>query len=86
MAKITLEISDELMSRLEQRSSSLQEIVTKALETYLETESLEITQTLTWQLCGSLEISELDPQYILGKDNQGRVITNYAENTDQVLY
>jgi hypothetical protein len=86
MAKITLEISDELMSRLEQRSSSLQEIVTKALETYLETESLEITQTLTWQLCGSLEISELDPQYILGKDNQGRVITNYAENIDQVLY
>ena len=86
MTQIAIEISDELMSRLEQQSYPIQEIVIKALENYIETESQDITKTLTWELCGSLEVSEPDPKYIIGKDSQGQVITNYAENVDRVLY
>jgi hypothetical protein len=127
MAQITIKIPDQLMSRLAQQSSSIQDIVIKALENYIngeqatgnreqelltprggerertnkllpiarslfplqkgvETESQEITKTLTWELCGSLEVSEPDSKYIIGKDSQGQVITNYAENVDQVIY
>jgi hypothetical protein len=52
----------------------------------IETEYQEITKTPTWELCGSLEVSEPDPKYIIGQDNQGQAITNYAENVDRVLY
>ena len=86
MAQITIKIPDKLMSRLAKQSSSIQDIVIKALENYIETESQEITKTRTWELCGSLEVSEPDPKYIIGKDTQGQVITNYAENVDQVIY
>jgi hypothetical protein len=86
MAQITIKIPDQLMSRLAQQSSSIQDIVIKALENYIEAESQEITKTLTWELCGSLEVSEPDSKYIIGKDSQGQVITNYAENVDQVIY
>ena len=86
MTQITIEITDELMCHLEKQNSPVQEIIIKALENYMKTESLEITKTLTWELCGSLEVSEPESKYIIGKDNQGQVITNYAANVDQVLY
>ena len=38
MTQITIEIPDELMSRLEQQSYPIQKIVIKALENYIETE------------------------------------------------
>ena len=86
MTRITIEIPDELMFRLKQESSPVQEIVIKAIENYIETELQEITKTRTWKLCGSLEVSEPDPKYIISKDNHDQVITNYAENVAQVLY
>jgi hypothetical protein len=86
MTQITIEIPDELMSLLEQKNSPLQEIVIKALENYVESESSEITKTRTWELCGSLSVSEPDPKYIIGEDDRGHIITNYAENIDEVLY
>lgn len=86
MTQITIEIPDQLMSRLKRQSSPVQEIIIKALESYIETESQELTKTRTWKLCGSLEVSQPDSKYIMGKNNQGQVITNYAENVDQVLY
>lgn len=86
MSQIVIEIPDELISRLKQQSSPIQEIVIKALETYIKTELQEITKTRTWELCGSLEVSEPESKYIIGKDNQNQVITNYAENVDKVLY
>ena len=86
MTKITIEIPDKLLSRLEQKTSPVQDLIIKALENYLETESLEITKTRTWELCGSLEIPNPDPKYIISQDNQGQSITNYAENIDEVLY
>jgi hypothetical protein len=75
MTQTTIEIPDKLMSWLEQQSFSVQEIVIKALENYIETESQDITKTRTWELCGSLEVSEPDPKYIIGKTPQGQVIT-----------
>lgn len=86
MTQITIEIPDKLMIYLEQKSYPIQEIVIKALEIYIETKSPEITKTRTWELCGSLKVSNPDSKYIIGKNNQGQVITNYAENDEQVLY
>jgi hypothetical protein len=74
------------MSCLEQQTSPVQGIVIKTLERYVETESPEITKTRTWELCGSLEVIEPDPKYIIGQDNQGQVTTNYAERIDGLLY
>jgi len=37
MTQILLEIPDELISRLQEQKSSVQEIVIKALENYLQT-------------------------------------------------
>jgi len=45
----------------------------------------DITQTRTWQLCGSLEIAEPEIQYTMGHDEKGQIITNYAENVDGIL-
>ncbi len=43
MTKITLEIPHELMSRIDTKQESLQDIFLKALENYLETENPNIT-------------------------------------------
>ncbi|MGH2593389.1 MAG: hypothetical protein ACRDGG_07745 [Anaerolineae bacterium] len=48
--------------------------------------AFDITRTQTWQLCGALEIAKPDPEYIVGQDEQGHVITNYAEHVDDILY
>jgi antitoxin component of MazEF toxin-antitoxin module len=45
----------------------------------------EISQTRTWELCGSLDIEKPDPRYIIAHDEHGRIITNYAEQIDDVL-
>jgi hypothetical protein len=45
----------------------------------------DITQTRTWELCGSLEIEKPDLRYVVARDLQGRIITDYAEHTDEVL-
>jgi hypothetical protein len=44
----------------------------------------DITKTSTWQLL--LEITEPDPEYVVGRDEQGNPVTNYAEHVDDVLY
>lgn len=86
MTQIMIEIPDDLISRLQEQNSSVQEIVIKALENYVKSQSSDITKTRTWELCGSFEITEPDSQYILGQNEQGKVITNYAENVDETLY
>jgi predicted DNA-binding antitoxin AbrB/MazE fold protein len=52
----------------------------------LSENEFDITKTTTWQLCGMLEIAEPDPEYVVGRDEQGNPITNYAEHVDDVLY
>jgi len=88
MTQILIEIPDELISRLQEQKSSVQEIVIKALENYVQAELPDITKTRTWELCGSLEIvqPEPKPKYIIGQDNRGQVVTNYAENIDEIIY
>ena len=86
MTQILLEIPDELISRLQEQKSSVQEIVIKALENYLQTKLPDITKTRTWELCGGLEINQPEPKYIIGQDNRGQVVTNYAENIDEIIY
>jgi hypothetical protein len=86
MTQIMIDIPDELISCLRQQNSSVQEVVIKALENYVQTELSDITKTRTWELCGSLEIAEPDSNYIIKDDNQGKIVTNYAENVDEILY
>jgi len=88
MPSLTIEIPDELMARLARMGRPVQDVVVQALERYVQAEdfAFAITQTRTWQLCGALEVSEPEPEYVCGRDEQGQVITDYAEHVDDVLY
>jgi hypothetical protein len=85
MNKVTLEIPDQLMNQLQNQSDSLQNILLKALEAYLAVEPSNLIKTKTWELCGSLEIPNPDPEFII-KDQQAELSTNYAEHIDDSLY
>jgi hypothetical protein len=86
MASLQIEIPDSLMARLESTGQPVQDVVLKALQQYVETEGFSLTKTQTWQLCGSLEIKDPAPFYVVGKDEQGQPMTNYAEHIDEALY
>ena len=77
-----------LTSEASRRSATLDQIVRQVLERYAEAEgtAFDITQTRTWQLCGTLEVAEPDPEYVVRRDEQGNVVTNYAEHVDELLY
>lgn len=84
MNQITLEIPDQLMNQLQNKTDSIQHILLKALEDYLTKEESNITKTQTWELCGSLEITKPEQEFIIS-DND-KLSTNYAEHIDDVLY
>jgi len=90
--RIQLELPPTLYLRLTgeaaRRSVSLDQVVQQALERYAESEvtAFDITQTRTWELCGTLKVAEPDPEYVVRHDEQGNVITNYAEHVDDLLY
>ena len=77
-----------LVNEASRRSAPLDQVVRQMLEDFAQTEKPEfdITQTRTWQLCGALEVSEPDFEYVVGRDAQGHEITNYAEHADDLLY
>jgi hypothetical protein len=77
-----------LASEASRRSATLDQVVRQALERYAEAEvmTFDITQTRTWQLCGTLEVAEPDPEYVVRHDEQGKVVTDYAERVDDLLY
>lgn len=83
--RIQLDLPPALYRRLTgeaaRRSVTLDQVAQQALERYAEAEAtaFDITQTRTWQLCGTLEVAEPDPEYIVKHDEQGHVVTNYAE-------
>ncbi|MEA5616251.1 hypothetical protein VB711_00135 [Cronbergia sp. UHCC 0137] len=85
MNKITLEISDQLMNQLQNQTDSVQNILLKALEEYLAKEQLGFLKTKTWELCGSLEIPNPEPEFTT-KLQDSKLSTNYAEHIDEVLY
>ena len=88
MTKVTIEIPDRLMSQLESTGYPLQDIVLKALERYVESEetTFNITKTQTWELCGTFQVAEPEAEYIVGNDERGKIITNYGEKVDDILY
>jgi hypothetical protein len=88
MSSLTLEIPDELMTQIERIGLALQDIVVQALERYVQAKSSAflIPQTRTWQMCGTLKVSEPEPEYVCGHDEKGQIITDYAEHVDKVLY
>ncbi|MFB2937581.1 hypothetical protein ACE1B6_20220 [Aerosakkonemataceae cyanobacterium BLCC-F154] len=88
MTKVTIEIPEQLISQLEGTGYPLQDIVLKALERYVESEdsTFNITKTRTWELCGTFQVVEPEAEYIVGQDEQGKIITNYGENVDDILY
>lgn len=56
MNTITLNIPDRLMNQIQGRSETIEFLLLKALEDYLQKESFDIRQTKTWELCGSIEV------------------------------
>ena len=86
MAKLTLEIPDALLSQLQESGQSVQDTVLRAVEQYIRSQTVPITQTQTWQLMGTLEIADPAPAFVVAQDDQGRPITNYAERIDDILY
>ena len=88
MTAVTITIPDHLMSQLIAQDKPLEESILQAIEEYVgSTQStFDLTQTETWQLCGTLEITNPSPHEISGYDEQGKAITNFAEQVDEVLY
>jgi len=86
MTTLSIEIPDELISQLELTGYSVQDLVVRAIERYVQVDLPTITESRTWQLCGSLTVSDPALEYIVGEDQQGKTITNYAEKVDDVLY
>lgn len=46
----------------------------------------DLTKTETWNLVGALTVTEPDSKYVVGVNETGESITNYAEHVDDVLY
>ncbi|MGF1675341.1 MAG: hypothetical protein ACFCUV_16900 [Rivularia sp. (in: cyanobacteria)] len=79
MAKLTIDIPDELVSQVKSTGYPIEAVLLKALTQYLANNlvSKSITETRTWQLCGHFTVS---------KNTDVTEITNYAEQVDDVLY
>ena len=90
--RIQLDLPPALYRRLAneaaRRSATVDQVARQVLERHAESEEMiyDITRTRTWQLCGTLEVAEPDPEYVTGRDEQGNVGTNYAERVDDLLY
>lgn len=88
--RVQLDLPPALYRRLAdeaaRRSATLDQIVRQVLEQYASEEMGESDIIQTWELCGALEVAEPDPEYIIGRDEQGNPVTNYAAHIDDVLY
>jgi hypothetical protein len=88
MAKLTIDIPDELVSQFNSAGYSIETILLPALTQYLANSlvSRTITETRTWQLCGQFAVSEAKSISLLSENVGAIEITNYAEQVDDVLY
>ncbi len=73
-----------LLQEAQRRAQDVSTVVQVALEQYVE--QFDLTQTQTWRLCGTFTIAEPEAEYIIGSDDTGVPITNYAEHVDDELY
>jgi len=85
--RIEITIPDALYQWLSQeaqrRAQDISTVVQEALEHYAQ--HFDLTETRTWELCGAFFVAEPEPKYIVGTDETGEPITNYAEHVDEVL-
>ncbi len=72
--QVTIEISDEIVLQASQIGFSVQEFIMQAIQKHIHQEIASV-RTQTWQFCGGLHVKQ-NPD----------VVTNYAENIDDVLY
>lgn len=88
MAKLTIDIPDELVSKFNSAGHSIEAVLLPALTQYLANSlvSRTITETRTWQLCGQFTVSEATSTSLLSENTDATEITNYAEQVDDVLY
>ena len=86
MMKLNVEIPEELMSRLQRVKLPMQEVVVRALEDYLKDTDFDLLQSTTWQLCGAFEAIAPTNSDIVEQSETGKVLNNYAENVDSVIY
>ena len=95
--EITLQLPEDIYQQLAEAAKrsrqSMSDIAIRSLQFGLnknaprvDADEYNITHTHTWLLRGTLEINEPEADYIIGKDEDGTPITNYAENVDDVLY
>ena len=42
----------------------------------------DMMHTHTWELCGTLSVTEATPEYTVAHDENGGAITNYAEHAE----
>jgi len=73
-----------LFHEAQRRAQRVSTVVQAALEQYAQ--QFDLTQTRTWELCGTLAVAEPEPEYIVGSDEVRDPTTNYAEYVDDVLY
>lgn len=73
-----------LSHEAQRRAQHVSTVVQVALEQYAQ--QFDLTQTRTWELCGTLAVAEPEPEYIVGLDEAGDPTTGYAEYVDDVLY
>ena len=90
--RIQLSVPDSLyqwlFSESKQRGATIDQLLYQALDLYAQTArtSFDMMHTRTWELCGALSVTEETPEYVVAHDENGGVITNYAEHADDVLY
>jgi hypothetical protein len=80
--QITIEVFDEVVLQANRTGFSVQEFVMQAIQKYKNQEA-SLVHTLTWKLCGGLQIKNNRDVSI---HSDLAVVTNYAENIDDVLY
>ncbi len=92
MAKLIVEVPDELMSQVQLAGYSVESILSKALAQYIANElsSHGTAQSRTWDLCGGFTVAEMttltqQPTDEQGMDNKNEG-TDYGEHIDDVLY
>jgi len=74
-----------LLHEAQRSAQNISDVVqTALLEQYAQ--QFDLTQTRTWELCGTLAVAEPDTEHISGIDETGAPVTNYAEHVDEILY
>jgi hypothetical protein len=83
MGKITVDLPDEMLNKLQSQNQTLQTILMEVINEYLERKTLKHASN-TRKLCGNFEV--IADQKEKSKSTNHQKITNYAENLDQDLY